>query len=126
MQKYNDSILALNKTGHWLDEEETEAVEATFVTKDAEKVVNLLVEYTETVFLAEEACKARRDITKKTYPKKKEREEAEELAKQKLLASEELRQVAYISLKNALGIQEREWDLELEDVWGRATRMGLV
>jgi hypothetical protein len=121
MQKYNDSILALDQTGHWLDEDEIAALEATFGTNDEEKILELLSEYAEAATLAEASCKACREITK-TYPKR-DRMEAEKAAIKKYLEHDELRQIMYTRLKIAL---EGEGDMELEEAWSRASRMGLI
>lgn len=131
IKTYNECIQALDKTGRWFDEEDMEAVEATFGTNKAQTVIYLLLDYTVATVLTEASCKARWNITKKNYPKKKEREEAAEAAKHIHIEDETKRDKAYFELKRELMgeeefMQMQQAQAELMEAWGRASREGLI
>ena len=129
---YNECIQALDKIpGRMFEEEEMEAVEATFGTNKAPIVVQLLLNYTVACVVADSSCKSRMQITKNTHPKKKEREEAEKEA-EKIHADDETKcDDAYFELKKELmgeeefnRVQKRQNDLA--EAWSRASNQGLV
>jgi hypothetical protein len=131
-QTYQDCIQALDKIpGRMFEEEEMEAVEATFGTNKAPIVVQMLLDYAVACVVAESSCKSRRQITKKTHPKKKDREEAEKEA-ERIHADDETKcDDLYFELKKELmgeeefnRLQKRQNDLA--EAWYRASNQGLV
>jgi hypothetical protein len=140
MQTYKECIKELDRVSNfnrWFDEYDMETVEAILSveeilgTKCEEKLIDLIVAYTAATLLVASSCKARWIITKKSHPKKKEREEAEEQTRQNHSEYERKRDIAYIVLKKELMGEEEFMQMqqaqeELMEAWARASREGLI
>ena len=140
MQTYKDCIKELDRCSNfnrWFDEYDMETVEAILSveeilgTKCEDKLIDMIVAYTAATLLVEASCKARWIITKKSHPKKKDREGAEEQARQNHHEYVLKQNTAYIVLKKELMGEEeftrlQKEESELAEAWERASREGLI